>query len=53
MQSVLIDLETGVLSRSNAVKAGGDPIEAETWSEQPTLDVLLHDLLFKRITGEY
>lgn len=52
MEGALIDLESGELTWSNAVKAGGDPIEAETWLETHSLDLLFHDLLFKRTSNQ-
>jgi hypothetical protein len=47
MEGALVDLESGELTWSNAVKASGDPIDKETWSDLDPLDLLFHDLLFQ------
>lgn len=52
LEGALIDLESGELTWSNAVKPYGDPIEAETWLEPQPLDLLFHDLLFKRAASQ-
>ena len=48
MEGALIDLESGSLTWSNAVKVGGNPIKPETWSNQDVLDLLFHELLFQK-----
>jgi len=51
LEAALIDLSSGELTWSNAVKAGGDPIDSETWLDPDPLDLLLHDLLFQQNTS--
>ncbi|MEH6472023.1 MAG: hypothetical protein V7752_12310 [Halopseudomonas sp.] len=48
LEGALIDLESGELTWSNAVRPYGDPIEVETWLEPYSFDLLFHELLFKR-----
>jgi hypothetical protein len=48
MEGALIDLQSGELTWSNALKVGGNPIKPETWSNHDPLDLLFHDLLFQQ-----
>lgn len=52
MKGALIDLESGELTWSNAVRAGGNPINPDVWLDTVPLDLLFHDLLFHRLTEQ-
>ena len=47
MEGALIDLETGKLTWSNAVRAAGDPVQPKVLSNSDTLDLLLRDIMFQ------
>lgn len=49
MESALIDLESGQLTWSNAVQAPQDPIHPENMANAGTLDLLLHNIMFKPV----
>lgn len=53
MEGALIDLESGELTWSNAVKVAGNPAKAETWSSPDPLDLLFHDLFFQKTGFPY
>ncbi len=47
MEGALIDLDSGELAWSNAVRAGGDPIDPKVMADPQALDLLFHDIMFK------
>lgn len=47
MEGALIDLESGQLTWSNAVQAGGDPIEPKVMANAEALDLLFRGVMFQ------
>lgn len=52
LEGAYIDLETGKLSWSNAVKIPDDPINQAVWKNKNSIDLLFHDLFFQRKTTQ-
>lgn len=52
MESALIDLESGELTWSNAVRASGDPVQPEVLANAETLDLLLHNIMFQPVSRQ-
>jgi len=52
LESALIDLQSGDLTWSNAVKSQEDPIHPEHMANPTTLDLLLHNVMFKAVTPQ-
>lgn len=52
MEGALIDLETGELTWSNAVRAGGDPVQPKVLANARTLDLLLRDIMFQSVSRQ-
>ena len=51
MEGALIDLETGQLTWSNAVRAGGDPIHPKVMANSDVLSLLFRDIMFKPVAN--
>ena len=51
MEGALIDLETGQLTWSNAVRAGGDPIHPKVMANSDVLSLLFRDVMFKPVAN--
>jgi hypothetical protein len=51
MEGALIDLETGQLTWSNAVRAGGDPIHPKAMANSDVLSLLFRDIMFKPVAN--
>ncbi len=47
MAGALIDLSTGDLAWSNAVRVGGNPAKEKHWENDQPIELLIHDLLFQ------
>ncbi len=47
MEGAMLDLDSGDITWSNAVHAGGDPIKPETVADAKALDLLFHGVVFK------
>jgi hypothetical protein len=52
MEAALIDLESGQLTWSNAVRSIGDPVHPEAMADPQALDLLFHDIIFKPMSDE-
>ena len=52
LESALIDLQSGDLTWSNAVESQEDPIHPEHMANPTTLDLLLHNVMFKAVTPQ-
>jgi hypothetical protein len=50
MEGALIDLDTGLLTWSHAVRAGGDPVNPKTLANRAALDLLFHEIMFKPVS---
>ncbi len=46
-EGALIDLDSGELAWSNAVKVPGNPAKEDNWESNQPLDLLFHELLFQ------
>lgn len=49
LEGALIDLQSGQLTWSNAVKAYGDPVDPQTLAKTYALDVLFQDIFFRPV----
>jgi hypothetical protein len=49
MEGALIDLESGQLTWSNAVRVAGDPVNPKAMANPEALDLLFHDIMFKPV----
>ena len=52
MEGALIDFESGQLTWSNAVRAGGDPIKPGVIEDPQALDLLFRDIMFKPASAQ-
>ena len=52
MEGALIDLDSGRLTWSNAVRARGDPIHPKVMANPEALDLLFHNLMFRPMPGQ-
>ncbi|HEY0684850.1 MAG TPA: hypothetical protein VGD45_21110 [Steroidobacter sp.] len=51
MEGALVDLQSGELTWSNAVRTGGDPVHPEVIANRPILELLFRDVMFKPLAG--
>lgn len=49
MEGALIDLDSGQLTWSNAVRVNGDPVHPKAMANPDALDLLFHDIMFKPV----
>ncbi len=52
MEGALIDLATGRIAWSNAIRVRGDPINPEAMAKPEALDLLFHGILFEPSLGQ-
>lgn len=52
MEGALIDLQSGQLTWSNAVRTGGDPVDVETIANSRAFDLLFHEILFQPLADQ-
>jgi len=50
MEGALIDLESGRLTWSKAVRITGDPVHPKAMANPEGLDLLFHDIMFKPVS---
>lgn len=50
MEGALIDLDSGQLTWSNAVRATGDPVHPKAMANPEALELLFHDIMFKPVS---
>lgn len=52
MEGALINLESGELTWSKAIKTGGDPVHPKAVANPEALGLLFHDIMFKPVPGQ-
>ncbi len=52
MEGALIDLHSGELTWSNAVRAGGDPVHPETIANRPMFEMLFREVMFRPVAEQ-
>jgi sarcosine oxidase gamma subunit len=52
MEGALIDLDSGQLTWSNAVRSTDDPVRPEAMADPQSLDLLFHSIIFKPVSGQ-
>jgi hypothetical protein len=52
MEGAVIDFESGQLTWSNAVRAGGDPVKPGVIEDPQVLDLLFRDIMFKPASAQ-